>query len=100
VEKNGRPEGLLPGENIASDNCGRHAYVRFISRYPAAGLAGKLHRSKFPFADMVNTDIILSAEGAGNFFRSGIAEMAWVISNCTTAFACMSHMKSPCRLDG
>jgi hypothetical protein len=49
---------------------------------------------------MVYADIILSAKGAGNFFRGGIAEMARVISNCTTAFACMSHMKSPCRLDG
>jgi hypothetical protein len=94
-EGRGRPEKLLPGDNVGSDDCGRHTYIRFIRRDPAAGLAGKLHCAKFPFTDMVDTDIVLSAEGAGNFFHAWIAEMTGVISDRTTTFACMSHMKSP-----
>jgi hypothetical protein len=90
-----RPERLLPGDSIGLDDCGRHAYIRFIRRDPAAGLAGELHCGKFSFADMVNTDIILSTVGAGNFFRGRVAEMTRVISNCATTFACMSHLKSP-----
>jgi hypothetical protein len=94
-EGKGRPEKLLPGDNVGSDDCGRHTYIRFIRRDPAAGLAGKLHCAKFSFTDMVDTDIIRSAEGAGNFFHGRIAEMTRVISNRSTTFACMSHMKSP-----
>jgi hypothetical protein len=107
-----RPERLLPGDSEdpyspqkrglkrvsscgVSDDCGRHAYIRFISRDPAAGLAGELHRGKFPLADMVDTDIIRSAVRAGNFFRGRVAEMTRVICNRATIFACMSHLKSP-----
>jgi hypothetical protein len=44
---------------------------------------------------MIDTDIISSAIGAGNFFRSWITEMAGVVSDCAAILTCMSHLESP-----
>ena len=89
------PEYDVPGRKVESNNRLRHANIPFVGCNSATGLAGELHCFEFTFTDMVNTDIVCPAIGAGYLFSGWITEVAGVISNCTAIFTCVSHLESP-----